>query len=76
MCPEGIFRQTVAVYYMSALETRKKEDEYRKKAKFVKKGCEFSEDPRLEKLLKIRPMRRIEQSDMQEIWPDWSPVNF
>ena len=45
-------------------------DGYRKKAVFVKRPQD-KYDERMEKLYKIRPMRRISDQDMYEIWPEW-----
>ena len=30
----------------------------------------------MKKLYEIRPSRRIEKEDMEEIWPDWTPELF
>ena len=48
---------------------------YRTKATFVKRPTD-PEYPELEKLYEIRPHRRIEQEDMDKIWPDWTPELF
>ena len=32
--------------------------------------------PELEKLYKIRPYRRIEKREMEEILPEWTPEMF
>ena len=40
MCPENIFRKTIAYYYVSPLNNQKTEDQYRKKAKFIKRPQE------------------------------------
>jgi dTDP-glucose 4,6-dehydratase len=82
LCPEGIFRKSLAYYYISPLTSQSSEIKvgndgsgYRSKATFIKRP----EDPKLEqmeKLYKIRPLRRIEQSDMEKIWPEWKPELF
>ena len=43
---------------------------YRNKAVFVKRPQD-KYDERMEKLYKIRPIRRINDQDMSEIWPYW-----
>jgi Rps23 Pro-64 3,4-dihydroxylase Tpa1-like proline 4-hydroxylase len=70
MCPENVFRNSLAYYYVSPLNTYKNEDEYRKKAKFIKHPNE-EHDERMEKLYKIRPNRRITKEDMNYIMPEW-----
>jgi len=77
-CPEGMYRKTLALYYISPLKsnpTKNKlgadEDGFRKKAVFVKRPFD-KYDERMEKLYKIRPFRRITSEDMTEIWPEWS----
>ena len=82
MCPEGIFRKSVAYYYISPLITNKNSDKfgnngsgYRTKASFIKRPNDPNY-PQMEKLYKIRPNRRIEDEDMKEIWPEWSPCIF
>jgi len=82
MCPEDVYRKTIAYYYLSPLSFKKdvskngaNEDGYRYKACFVKRP----EDPELQQmkeLYKIRPNRRIEKEDMDKIWPEWTPELF
>lgn len=76
-CPEGIYRKTLAYYYVSPLESQSIENKvgndgtgYRTKATFIKRPCNES-DCRMEQLYKIRPYRRIETEDMDNIWPEW-----
>ena len=66
-CPEGMARKSLAIYYMS--EPRKNAT-MRKKAKFVVRPQDPF-DERMQKLLDIRPMRRITEKDLEEIWPNW-----
>ena len=80
-CPEGSYRKSLAYYYVSELEEISNDNKvgndgsgYRTKATFVKRPCD-QYDERMEKLYKIRPLRRIEQTDMDEIWPDWKVEN-
>jgi hypothetical protein len=71
MCPEHIFRNSLAYYFVSPLNTKKNEDDYRKKAKFIKRP----EDPfneKIEELYNIRPLRRITQTDLNLLIPDWT----
>ena len=73
-----MYRKTLALYYISPLKSNPvknklgaDEDGYRKKAVFVKRPQDNYEE-RMEKLYKIRPYRRITESDMKEIWPEWT----
>lgn len=70
MCPENVFRKSLAYYYVSPLNTQKKEEDYRKKAKFVKRPEElFSKN--MEELYEIRRNRRITGNDLQLLFPEW-----
>jgi len=76
MCPENVFRKTLAYYYISPFEYSNKESlEYRTKAKFTKKPSDI-DYPQMKKLYEIRPKRRIEKEDLDEIWPEWTPELF
>lgn len=82
MCPENVFRKSFAYYYISPLISNSNENKigndgsgYRTKATFVKRPTD-PEYPELNKLYEIRPHRRIEQEDMDKIWPDWRPPLF
>jgi len=71
MCPEGIFRKSLAYYYVSPLKKmEKREEEYRKKAKFVKRPCD-PYDKNMEELYEIRRNRRIIKKDMDGLFPEW-----
>jgi hypothetical protein len=79
LCPENIYRQSLAYYYISNLENNNytnkfgaAEDGYRYKASFIKRPNDPN-DERIDKLFKIRPIRRITEEDMKEIWEDWTP---
>jgi len=74
-CPEDKSRKTIAYYYLSETGIKKKEELYRKKAKFIKNpNTPF--DERMKKLYDIRPIRRITKEDMDELFPEgWSPDN-
>jgi hypothetical protein len=78
LCPDNYYRKSLAYYYVSPLEnisnTNKKganEEGFRTKAVFVKRPQD-KYDERMDKLLKIRPHRRITKKDMEEIWPEWN----
>ena len=78
-CPENVFRKSLAYYYISDLVSKAEEDKignngtgHRAKATYIQHPY-TPHNEKLEKLIKIRPFRRIEQSDMDEIWPDWCP---
>ena len=73
ICPEDVFRKTIAFYYVS--ENDNKKLEYRRKASFVKRPND-NYDERLEKLFNIRPNRRIEQEDLDNIWPEWNKIKY
>jgi Rps23 Pro-64 3,4-dihydroxylase Tpa1-like proline 4-hydroxylase len=81
-CPEKIYRKTLAYYYMSDKSDNPSKDKigndgsgYRKKATFVTKPDEENKNL-IEPFLKIRPLRRIEKSDIDEFWPEWNSKNF
>jgi Rps23 Pro-64 3,4-dihydroxylase Tpa1-like proline 4-hydroxylase len=69
-CPENVYRKSLAYYYVSPLNSKKTEDLYRKKAKYVKRPNDFY-DEKLEELYKIRPYRRIMKEDMNKYFPNW-----
>jgi len=77
LCPENVFRKSLALYYLSPLKSMPDGNKlgadingYRNKAVFVKRPQD-KYDERMEKLYKIRPIRRINDQDMSEIWPYW-----
>ena len=70
-CPNNIYRKSLAYYYVSPLNSEKLEDQYRKKAKFVK-GPQDPYNENIEKLYEIRPNRRIANEDMAILMPDWT----
>ena len=77
-CPEGMYRKTLALYYISPLKSNPNKnklgadnDGYRKKAVFVKRPFD-KYDEKMEKLYKIRHYRRITDEDIKEIWPEWT----
>lgn len=77
-CPENLFRNSFAYYYISPLETKSNKDKignngsgYRTKATFTKRPQDPL-DHRIEKLFSIRPLRLITKKDMEEIYPEWN----
>lgn len=70
MCPENIFRNTLAYYYVSPLQTDKNENDYRKKAKFIKAPNE-PYNKNMEELYEIRRNRRITKQDLNMFFPLW-----
>lgn len=71
LCPENIFRKSLAYYYVSPINTQKHEEQYRKKAKFIKRpGDPYDEN--IQKLYDIRPNRRITKEDMKLLMPNWT----
>jgi hypothetical protein len=69
-CPEDVFRKSLAFYYVSPLNSQKSEDEYRLKAKFVKRPTDITSSG-IDHLYEIRPHRRITKEDMEQHAPDW-----
>jgi len=74
LCPEGTHRKSFAYYYVSPMRTIKNDNEYRMKAKFIKRPCD-EYDPRMEKLYEIRANRRITEKDLEEFFGDFTPKN-
>ena len=81
-CPDGVFRKSLAYYYISPLvnnpdktKTGASEDGYRKKATFVYRPMDENKD-KIQRFLDIRPHRRIENKDMLDIWPEWNEKNY
>ena len=79
MCPENYFRKTFAYYYISPLQSTKKKNKFgndgsgfRTKASYISTPNKDI-PPQVKRLQEIRPHRRINPQDMEEIWPEWSP---
>ena len=70
-CPHNVFRKSLAYYYVSPLNTQKLENDYRKKAKFIKRP-EDPYDENIYKLYDIRTNRRITKEDMSSLMPHWT----
>lgn len=62
-CPEGIYRKTIAYYYVFDLENNKKI--YRNKAQYTTRPCD-NNDVRIERLCRIRSNRRLTDDDLKE----------
>jgi hypothetical protein len=85
LCPENIFRKSIAIYYIAdSIENGngcKKNFKYgndgsgkRTKASYIVSPYTKRENiSKINQLIEIRPKRRIEKSDMERIWPDWDP---
>jgi len=81
-CPLGIYRKSIAFYYLSNLISKPVQgvtgDDgtgFRTKATFTKRP----NDPdykQMKKLYDIRPLRRIENEDLKRIWPEWTEEIF
>ena len=81
-CPEGIYRKSIAYYYISDLVSKATDNKHgndgsghRTKATYRQIPSEIY-NTKIQQLLKIRPFRRIEQEDMDRIWPEWTPEEF
>jgi Rps23 Pro-64 3,4-dihydroxylase Tpa1-like proline 4-hydroxylase len=77
MCPEGESRKTLAYYYVSPLNSVKKEEDYRLKAKYIITDTNETNEnkKRLTSLCEIRSNRRLTSDDVQLHCPDWKKEN-
>jgi Rps23 Pro-64 3,4-dihydroxylase Tpa1-like proline 4-hydroxylase len=71
LCPNDVYRKSLAYYYVSPLNTIKPYNEYRQKAKYSKRPND-KYDKNLEKLYKIREKRRITKEDLDKYLPEWN----
>ena len=78
-CPDNESRKSIAYYYISELEINPDNNKigndgsgYRKKATYVNKTS-YKE---IDDFIKIRSLRRIEQEDINNIWPDWNSEKY
>jgi len=71
MCPNNIFRKSLAYYYISPLNSIKSQSNYRKKAKFTKTKYEKIDKNMLE-LYNIRSERLITNEDLKLYFPNWT----
>lgn len=71
LCPNDVYRKSLAYYYVSPLNTIKLNNEYRQKAKYSKRPTD-KYDKNLEKLYKIREKRRITKEDLDKYFPEWN----
>lgn len=76
-CPEGVYRKTLAYYFISPLESEASKDKvgndgsgYRTKATFTKRPDDAPSEL-IDKLYKIRPYRLINDADMDNIPDTW-----
>ena len=77
ICPEGVFRKSLAYYFISPLESEADNNKigndgtgYRTKATFTKRPeDEYSEE--IEELYKIRPHRLITEKDLNRVSSEW-----
>lgn len=79
MCPEGVFRKSLAYYYISPLVSKNESEKfgndgtgYRRKASYISLPHK-EEPPQIKEFQKIRPYRRINERDLKELWPEWTP---
>lgn len=82
MCPEGVYRKSLAYYYISPLTSKHSKNKigndgsgYRTKATFIKRPKD-PHLPQMVKLYKIRPIRRITENDIEDIWPEWNSKDY
>jgi|TARA_B110000114_G_scaffold3624_1_gene3690 Rps23 Pro-64 3,4-dihydroxylase Tpa1-like proline 4-hydroxylase len=72
LCPENTYRKSIAYYYVTPLlYSKKSEDDYRKKATFMKRPSDLY-DAGINQLYKIRPFRRITNDDLVKHVPLWT----
>ena len=71
LCPENIFRKSLAYYYISPIITSKPEDHYRSKATYTQTSTSYNEG-HINKLYEIRAKRRITKEDILLYCPNWS----
>ena len=82
LCPEGTFRKSLAYYYISDLVSKADDNKignngsgHRLKATYIQHP-HYPKYDKLEELIKIRPLRRIEKDDMEKIWPEWNAKEY
>lgn len=73
ICPEEIFRKSLAFYYVSPLTTLK--TNYRNKAKYILTD-DKKNDKNLQQLYQIRSNRRLTIDDLQLYCPNWKKENI
>jgi len=78
-CPDNESRKSIAYYYISELENNPDNNKignngsgYRQKATYIN-NTSYKE---IDEFIKIRPLRRIEQHDILQIWPDWNSEKY
>lgn len=77
-CPEGMFRKSIAYYYISPLISKDDKNKvgsdkngYRLKACYCKRPKD-KYDKGIDSLYKIRPYRRITEEDLKIYCPNWN----
>jgi hypothetical protein len=66
-CPDNVYRQSMAIYYMSPL---REDSMLRWKATYYKRPQD-PDDGALDELRNIRSQRRITKEDLERICPNW-----
>ena len=71
LCPDNMFRKSLAYYYISPTITKKDENQYRTKATYKQTYLSYNDD-NINKLFEIRSKRRINDEDIKLYCPKWS----
>lgn len=71
LCPEGNYRKSLALYYVSPLISLKNEYNYRKKAKYIITDKKEKDNEGLKILCEIRSNRRLTIDDINKYYPNW-----
>jgi Rps23 Pro-64 3,4-dihydroxylase Tpa1-like proline 4-hydroxylase len=71
LCPEGNYRKSLALYYVSPLVSLKNEYKYRKKAKYIITDEKEKDNEGLKNLCEIRSNRRLTIDDINKYYPNW-----
>lgn len=81
-CPPGVFRKSLAYYYISDLVSKPDIDKignaglgHRLKATYVQHP-HYPKNEKIEEFIKIRPKRRIEKEDIKKFMPEWNAEDF
>jgi Rps23 Pro-64 3,4-dihydroxylase Tpa1-like proline 4-hydroxylase len=76
-CPPGLYRKSIAYYYVSPFSELKDTEKAgmvakREKARFVPRPCDLPVSEGLAMLYSIRPHRRITDADLALYMPEWT----
>jgi hypothetical protein len=71
LCPNDIYRKSLAYYYVSPQNNQNKKIHYRKKATFTKRPTDLYNE-NMQKLYDIRSTRLITKEDMNLLLPEWT----